>query len=75
MFSLPEKYNIKMKALLGEDGFKKYIESFSVKPLTAIRINTAKTSLQDWDKICPFDTEKVPWCDNGFIINNAKSLE
>lgn len=75
MFSLPEKYNIKMKALLGEDDFKKYIESFSVKPLTAIRINTAKTSLQDWDKICPFDTEKVPWCDNGFIINNASKAE
>ncbi|MDE6616877.1 MAG: RsmB/NOP family class I SAM-dependent RNA methyltransferase [Lachnospiraceae bacterium] len=75
MFSLPEKYSIKMKALLGEDGFKKYIESFSVKPLTAIRINTAKTSLQDWDKICPFDTEKVPWCDNGFIINNASKTD
>ena len=75
MFSLPEKYNIKMKALLGEDDFKKYIESLSVKPLTAIRINTAKTSLQDWDKICPFDTEKVPWYDNGFIINNASKAE
>lgn len=75
MFPLPEKYCARMKALLGENGYKKYLESFSEKPLTAIRINTAKTSLQDWEKICPFDTEKVPWCDNGFIINNASKTE
>ncbi|MCI9080589.1 MAG: SAM-dependent methyltransferase, partial [Lachnospiraceae bacterium] len=57
------------------DGYKKYLESFSGKPLTAIKINTAKTSLQDWEKICPFDTEKVPWCNTGFIINNASKTE
>ncbi|MCI9080412.1 MAG: SAM-dependent methyltransferase, partial [Lachnospiraceae bacterium] len=50
MFSLPEKYCTRIKALLGEDGYKKYLESFSGKPLTAIKINTAKTSLQDWEK-------------------------
>ncbi len=75
MVSLPEKYCTRMKTLLGEDGYEKYLESFSVKPLTAIKINTAKTSLQDWEKICPFDTEKVPWCDTGFIINNASKTD
>lgn len=75
MFQLPEKYCSKMKALLGEDGFKKYLESFSTEPLTAIKINTAKTSLQNWEKICPFDTEKIPWCDTGFIIKNTGKSE
>jgi len=75
MFPLPEKYCIKMKALLGENGYKKYLESFSGKPLTAIKINTAKINLHDWEKICPFDTEKIPWCDTGFIINNSSKTE
>ncbi len=75
MFPLPEKYCIKMKALFGENGYKKYLESFSGKPLTAIKINTAKINLHDWEKICPFDTEKIPWCDTGFIINNSSKTE
>ncbi len=75
MVALPEKYCSKMKALLGEDGFNKYIESFSEKPVMALRVNTAKTSVQKWKEICPFDIEEIPWCQNGFIVNNASKAE
>lgn len=75
MFPLPEEYCNKMKTLLGEDGFAEYLKSFSARPLTAIKINTAKTSIQDWEKICPFDTEKIPWCNTGFIIKNASKAD
>ncbi len=75
MVTLPEKYCSRMKALLGEDGFNKYIGSFSEKPVMAVRINTAKTSVQKWKEICPFDIEEIPWCKNGFIVNNASKAE
>lgn len=71
MVSLPGKFCERMKVLLGEDGFNKYLGSFMEKPVMAIRVNTAKTDLQNWKKICPFDIEEIPWCQNGFIINNA----
>lgn len=67
MVSLPDKYCANMKMLLGEDGFKSYLESFLEKPQLAFRINTAKVDLEKWEKICPFNTEKVPWCEKGFI--------
>lgn len=75
MVTLPDKYCENMKILLGQDGFKNYLDSFSEKPYSAFRINTSKVSLEDWEKICPFDTEKVPWCEKGFIVDeDTKAL-
>lgn len=75
MVSLPGKFCERMKVLLGEDGFNKYLGSFKEKPVVAIRVNTSKTDLQKWKEICPFDTEEIPWCQNGFIIKNADKTE
>lgn len=71
MVTLPEKYCENIKRILGEEGFQCYMESFAEKPLYALRVNTAKASLEEWKKICPFDTEEIPWCRNGFIINGS----
>lgn len=75
MVTLPGKYCENIKRILGEEGFKLYMESFSEKPLQALRVNTAKASLEEWKKICPFDTEEIPWCRNGFIINGSTKAE
>lgn len=75
MVTLPGKYCENIKRILGEEGFKLYMESFSKKPLQALRVNTAKASLEEWKKICPFDTEEIPWCRNGFIINGSTKAE
>lgn len=75
MIALPDKYCESMKILLEEDGFNSYMESFTEKPRPAFRINTLKTDLQTWKKICPFNTETVPWCEKGFITGTeARTL-
>lgn len=75
MVTLSGKYCENIKRILGEEGFQCYMESFSEKPLQALRVNTAKASLEEWKKICPFDTEEIPWCRNGFIINGSTKAE
>lgn len=71
MIKLPDKYCRRMKMLLGDVGFKEYLGSFSGAPYPAIRINTAKVDIRQWKKICPFGMEEIPWCENGFIIDEA----
>jgi len=72
MAGLPGRYCENMKIMLGEEGFKKYLESFSMPPYISFRINTAKSGLEKWKEICPFNnTEKIPWCYKGFIVNEG----
>ncbi len=68
MANLPQEYCDNMKQLLGEADYQKYIESFSKKSLSAIRINTAKISVEEWKKINPFDTKPVAWTEKGYIM-------
>lgn len=75
MVTLPGKYCENIKRLLGEEGFQQYIDSFKEKPFQALRVNTAKTGLEEWKKICPFGTEEISWCQNGFIINGNTKAE
>lgn len=75
MVTLPGKYCENIKRLLGEEGFQQYMDSFREEPCQALRVNTAKTSLEEWKKICPFNTEEIPWCQNGFIINGSAKAD
>lgn len=70
MVNLPEKYCENMKELLQEE-YTDYIDSLSEKTYQAIRINTKKISLQQWEKINPFRTSPIPWVENGFYIEDA----
>ena len=70
MVNLPEKYCENMKELLQEE-YTDYIDSLSEKTYQAIRINTNKISLQQWEKINPFRTSPIPWVENGFYIEDA----
>lgn len=70
MVNLPEKYCENMKELLQEE-YTDYIDSLSEKTYQAIRINTRKISLQQWEKINPFRTSPIPWVENGFYIEDA----
>ena len=62
---LPEKYLESMKELL-KDEFDSYIESFDEPRLYGLRVNTAKISVQEFLKICPFELTPIPWISNGF---------
>ena len=72
MVNLPEKYCENMKELLQEE-YTDYIDSLSEKTYQAIRINTKKISLQQWEKINPFRTSPIPWVENGFYIEIGRA--
>ena len=65
---LPEKYVNSMKELLADE-FDSYMESFNEKRLYGLRVNTAKISVEDFMKICPFHIERIPWIPNGFYYS------
>ena len=62
---LPESFREKMRELLGEE-FEAYLESFEKPCHNGLRVNTLKISAEDWNRLSPFQTEPVPWIENGF---------
>lgn len=71
MINLPEKYKERMKTLLGDE-YEAYESSLREPPIKAFRVNTDKISVEDFEKICPFPHEKIPYCENGFYFNYDK---
>lgn len=71
MINLPEKYKERMKRLLGEE-YESYERSLVEAPVRAFRVNTDKISVEEFEKICPFPHEKIPYCDNGFYFTYDK---
>lgn len=66
---LPKSYCNRMKRLLGEE-YSAYEASLQESAYAALRVNTAKVSLDKWREICPFETVQVPWNNKGFLILN-----
>lgn len=64
---LPEKYENEMKDLLQEE-YEAYQESLELPVRQGYRINTAKISKEEWEKIAPFSAKEVPWIENGYFL-------
>ena len=71
MKALPQKFAERMKVLLGNE-FDDYVSSLNEKPVRAFRVNTDKISLEKFEKINPFTTEKIPYVENGFYFEDEK---
>ncbi len=71
MKALPEKFAERMKLLLGDE-YDNYVAALNEKPVRAFRVNTDKISVEDFLKINPFDTQKIPYVDNGFYFEDEK---
>ncbi len=67
---LPESFRTSMKALLADE-YDDLIKAYDEMPQTAIRINTCKISAGDFEKIAPFDVEKIPFADNAYYIKDT----
>ncbi len=72
MINLPTQYENRMKTLLGED-FEAYKKVLEEEPIKAFRVNTDKISLEDFKKINPFKSEKIPYVENGFYLYDEKT--
>lgn len=66
--NLPVAFVEKMKLLLGEE-FDDYIKCYDEKRLYGLRVNTKKISVEEFQRICPFEIEPIPWIENGFYYD------
>ena len=73
MINLPNEFEEKMKALLGDE-FEDYIKCYDEPRYYGLRVNTEKISVEDFVKICPFEITPIPWIDNGFTMTERRYL-
>ena len=67
---LPQNYKESMRILL-KDEYDAFIRSYEDKPYSGIRINTSKISCEDFEKIAPYHTRKIPYISNGYYIDDT----
>lgn len=68
MIQLPEKFCDEMKRLLGGE-YKDYVASMEEVRKYGLRVNTAKISTEEFEKICPFPIRKIPFVKNGYFYD------
>ena len=71
MKELPHEFKERMKSILGDD-YDDYIKSLNEEPVRAFRINTDKISVDDFEKINIFSSEKIPYVYNGYYFKYDK---
>ena len=69
---LPKEYIDNIKALLGIDS-EKYFECLKYNGYKGIRVNNLKISTEEFEKICPFKIEKIPFINNGFYYDQFEN--
>ena len=72
MKDLPLAYKNRMTELLGEE-FQEYEKALTETPVKGFRVNTDKISLEDFEKINVFGSEKIPYVENGFYLDYEKA--
>ncbi len=70
---LPQLFVEKMKSLLGEE-YSDYEACLKRPKQNGIRVNTSKISVEEFQKIAPFETEPVRGRKTGFLSDQKSSL-
>ncbi len=66
--TLPLPFLERMKEMLGND-YDAFLESYGNPRTYGLRVNTAKLSCQDFEKLSPFEIRPIPWISNGYFYN------
>ncbi|MBO5487309.1 MAG: RsmB/NOP family class I SAM-dependent RNA methyltransferase [Eubacterium sp.] len=66
---LPAAFCDEMKRILGEE-YEDYLASMDESRKYGLRVNTAKISVEEFEKIAPFPLRKIPYVDNGFYYDS-----
>lgn len=72
MKELPLEFIHRMRNLPGFD-FEAYSNVLQEEPVKGFRVNTDKITLEDFEKINVFGSEKIPFAANGFYLNYEKA--
>ncbi len=69
--NLPESFVTKMQGILGDE-YNDYIKSYENERMYGLRVNTSKISIEEFEKICPFQIKKIPWISNGYYYDGKE---
>lgn len=72
MIKLPEKFEKKMKELLGDE-FDAFNAGFVNDRFGGVRFNRMKIDRETFIQKAPFDIKEIPWIDNGFRYDISDS--
>ncbi|MCI5596869.1 MAG: RsmB/NOP family class I SAM-dependent RNA methyltransferase [Lachnospiraceae bacterium] len=70
---LPQEFADRMKKMLTEEEFSRYVESLDKPRYNGIRVNKLKMTPEEFLSISPFDLKPIPWCSNGFYYNREEN--
>ncbi len=65
---LPVKFCEEMKRILGDE-YEAYLASMNEKRKCGLRVNTAKISVAEFERIAPFPLTRIPFVENGFYYD------
>lgn len=66
---LPERFCDEMKRILGDE-YEAYLASMEEERRYGLRVNTAKISVEEFERIAPFALTRIPYVDNGFYYDS-----
>ena len=56
----------RMQKMLGDE-YEDFIKSYEAPRTYGLRVNTAKISCEEFEKIVPFPVTPIPWIPNGYF--------
>lgn len=62
---LPSAFTEKMRDILGEE-YQDFLDSYDQSRHYGLRVNTAKISTEEFEKLAPFHLTPIPWVENGY---------
>ena len=68
--ALPEEFQKRMKEMLGAE-YEDFITGYEQPRKYGLRVNTLKLLPEEFEKIAPFEIEKIPWIPNGYYYKEG----
>ncbi|MDF2944351.1 MAG: hypothetical protein K0S01_3209 [Herbinix sp.] len=66
--NLPKLFEDRMRELMGEE-YEEYLQCYSKPHFGGLRVNTLKTTPEEFESICPFSIKRIPWVKNGYYYD------
>lgn len=66
--ALPQAFLERMRDMLKDD-YDAFLAAYDQPRTYGLRVNTAKISCEEFEKIVPFEVKKIPWIPNGYFYN------
>ena len=68
--SLPKDFLDKMQTLLKEE-YEAFINSYEQEKSLGLRVNTLKTTLDQFETLNKFDLKSIPWVPEGYFYQQV----